>query len=217
MLITIAIVSQRAVALKPIELDHITAAALPLAGGAASLMAQAIDPQPGQVVLVNGASGGVGRYAVQLLSRRGVTVVATATADDADRMRELGAAQVVDFTAGPVAEQVLALYPDGIDGLINLVGWTLDAVPVDALRAGAAVSSTTQVPDADAIAARGLTGGGIMASPTSDVFGPLAESAARGDLHVDVFRVVALHEALDGLAELASGRSRGKIVVDLTR
>ena len=52
-----------AVALKPKELDFTAVAALPLAGAAAFAAVEAIDPQPGQVVLVNGASGGVGSYA----------------------------------------------------------------------------------------------------------------------------------------------------------
>ena len=72
-----------------------------------------MNPKPGDIVLVNGASGGVPRIAVQLLAQLGVTVVATASPATADRMRELGAKDVIDYTAGPVAEQVRALHPGG--------------------------------------------------------------------------------------------------------
>jgi NADPH:quinone reductase-like Zn-dependent oxidoreductase len=211
-----AVVPARTVVLKPAGLNHVTAAALPLAGGAARMVVDAINPQPGQVVLVNGASGGVGRYAVQLLSRLGLTVVATAAPADAERLRELGATQVVDFTTGSVAEKVRTAHPDGVDALINLAGYTLEEVPLDAVRSGGAVCTTTQVPDAETLAARQLSGGGIIASPTRDVIAPLAEQAAKGELHVDVYRVLTLDQALDGLAELAAGRARGKIVVDLS-
>ncbi len=211
-----AVVPARTVVPKPADLDHVTAAALPLAGGAARMVVDSIAPQPGQVVLVNGASGGVGRYAVQLLSRLGVTVVATAAPADADRLRELGADETVDYTAGSVAEQVRATRPDGVDALINLAGYTLGEVPLDAVRPGGVVVTTTQVPDADTLAARQLTGGGIIASPTRDVIAPLAAQAAKGELHVDVHRVLPLDQAADGLAELAAGRARGKIVVDLS-
>ncbi len=211
-----AVVPARTVVPKPADLDHVTAAALPLAGGAARMVVDSIAPQPGQVVLVNGASGGVGRYAVQLLSRLGVTVVATAAPADADRLRELGADETVDYTAGSVAEQVRATRPDGVDALINLAGYTLGEVPLDAVRPGGVVVTTTQVPDADTLAARQLTGGGIIASPTRDVIAPLAAQAAEGELHVDVHRVLPLDQAADGLAELAAGRARGKIVVDLS-
>lgn len=211
-----AVVPARAVVPKPADLDHVTAAALPLAAGAARMVVDAIAPQPGQVVLVNGASGGVGRFAVQLLSRLGVTVVATAGPATGERLRELGATEVVDHTAGPVAEQVRTAHPDGVDALVNLTGYTLEEVPLDAVRPGGVVVTTTQVPDADTLAARGLTGGGIIASPTREVLAPLADQAAKGELQVDVHRVLPLEQATDGLAELAGRRAHGKVVVDLS-
>lgn len=167
-------------------------------------------------MLVNGASGGVGRFVVQLLARRGIEVVATGTAAHQDRLTELGAKAVVDFTAGPVADQVRALYPDGVDGLVSLVGWSLEDVPVDVVRPGGSVSTTTQVPDDDARAARGLSGGGVMASPDRGVIAPLVELAAAGDLQVDVQKVLTLDQAIEGLSELEAGRAEGKLVVDLS-
>lgn len=211
-----AVVPARTVVPKPADLDHVTAAALPLAGGAARMVVDAINLQPGQVVLVNSASGGVGRYAVQLLGQLGLTVVAIAAPADAERLRELGATEVVDFTAGSVATQVRTAHPDGVDALINLAGYTLAEVPLDAVRSAGVVCTTTQVPDADTLAARQLSGGGIIASPTRDVIAPLAEQAAKGELQVDVYRVLSLGHASDGLAELAAGRAHGKIVVDLS-
>jgi NADPH:quinone reductase-like Zn-dependent oxidoreductase len=166
-------------------------------------------------VLVNGASGGVGSYAVQLLRQRGATVVATGTAADADRLRGLGAATVVDFTAGPVAEQVRAAYADGVDALVNLAGFTADDVPLAAVRAGGRVSTTTGAPDVDALTARGLTGSGVMASPTSEVTGPLVEQAAAGTLEVQVDTVLPFERAAEGLATLAAGQAHGKIVVTI--
>jgi NADPH:quinone reductase-like Zn-dependent oxidoreductase len=116
-------------------------------------------------------------------------VVATAAPADAERLRELGATEVVDFTAGSVATQVRAAHPDGVDALINLAGYTLEEVPLDAVRSAGVVCTTTQVPDADTLAARQLSGGGIIASPTRDVIAPLAEQAAKGELHVDEITV----------------------------
>ncbi len=60
-------------------LEWVTAAALPLAGAAATAAVDAVDPKPGDVVLVAGATGGVGSYAIQLLAARGATVLATGT------------------------------------------------------------------------------------------------------------------------------------------
>jgi len=211
-----AVVPVTTVVAKPEGLNHVTAAALPLAGGAAQKAIDALDPQPGHVVLVNGASGGVGRFVVQLLTQRGVTVVATSTPPDAGRLSELGAAQIIDFTAGDTADRVRDLYPDGVDALINLTGDALDEVPLDAVRPGGAVCTTRPVPDAETLAERGLSGGGIMTSPTREDIGPLLDQAANGGLDVDICRVLPLDSALEGLTELAAGRARGKIVIDLS-
>ena len=109
-----------------------TAAALPLAGAAAVAAVDAIDSQRGETVLVNGASGGVGSYVIQLLAARGATLLATGTGEDVERLRALGADRVLDHTTGPVVDQVLAAYPDGVDALVNLAGFTAEDVPLAA-------------------------------------------------------------------------------------
>jgi len=155
-----ALLPAATVVAKPAGLDFTAAAALPLASAAAAAAVDHVDPQPGQVVLVNGATGGVGRYTVQLLATRDATVVATGTATEAESLTALGATTVVDYTTGSVAEQVRAAYPDGVDALVNLVGNTPAEVPLDAVRKDGKVA-TTMAPDADTLAAAGLTGGRI--------------------------------------------------------
>jgi NADPH:quinone reductase-like Zn-dependent oxidoreductase len=201
---------------KPAGLDFITAAALPLAGAAAVQSIEAIDPQPGQTVLVNGASGGVGSFAVQLLAARGVTVVATGTPADADRLTALGATTVIDHTAGPVAEQVRAAYPDGVDALVSLYGMDPAGTPIAAVRSGGKVAGVAAVPDEATLAAAGLTGTSVMATATREVLAPLAEQAAAGTLTVAVADVLPLERATEGLGRLATGGAGGKLVVTLT-
>jgi len=210
-----AVLPAAAVVRKPAGLDFVTAAAIPLAGAAAVAAVDAVDPQPGQIALVNGASGGVGCYAVQLLARHGLTVLATGTREDAGRLMALGAASVIDYTAGPVGEQVLADHPDGVDVLLNLHGHTVDDVPLNAVAKGGAVATTTMAPDADALAGADLTGGFVVAGPVREVIAPLAGQAAAGTLTVDVTTVLPLDEVGAGLATIAGGRARGKIVVKL--
>ena len=210
-----AVLPAVAVTRKPAGLDFTTAAALPLAGAAAVQSIDAIDPQPGQTVLVNGASGGVGSFAVQLLAARGVTVIATGRPEDADRLTALGAAQVIDHTAGPVAEQVRAAYPDGVDALISLYGMDPSATPIAAVRTGGKVAGVAGVPDEATLSAAGLTGTSIMVTPTREVLAPLAQQAAAGDLKVAVASVLPLEQATEGLGRLATGGAGGKLVVTL--
>jgi NADPH:quinone reductase-like Zn-dependent oxidoreductase len=211
-----AVLPAASVVHKPQALDFTTAAALPLAGAAAAQTIDAINPQAGQTVLVNGASGGVGSYAVQLLSARGVTVIATGTTSDADRLRALGAAEVIDYTAGPVAEQVRAAYPDGVDALVNLApAYDPSAVPLAAVRRGGSLASTTALPDEQTLAHADVTGSQIMVAAVREVVAPLAEQVAAGQLKVSVADVLPLDQAAAALNTLAAGGVGGKLVINI--
>jgi NADPH:quinone reductase-like Zn-dependent oxidoreductase len=212
-----AVLPTASVSKVPEGLDFVTAAAIPLAAAAASGTVDALGDavSPGSVVLVNGASGGVGSYVVQLLADRQIEVVATGTAADADRLRDLGAKEVVDYTAGPVVDQVLTSHPDGVDALVNLAGNTPDQIPLGAVKKGCTVSFTTMGPDEEALAGAGLVGFKVMAKPTRDITAPFAQKVAGGSMQVSVAEVLDLDHAAEGLAVLAAGAARGKIVVTL--
>ncbi|HEX2051200.1 MAG TPA: NADP-dependent oxidoreductase [Actinomycetota bacterium] len=213
-----AVLPAAGVARKPAGLDFVSAAAIPLAGAAAAQSIDAVDPQAGQTVLVNGAGGGVGSFALQLLAARGVNVIATGSPDSADRLRELGATTVIDRTAGPVVEQVRAAHPDGVDALINLApGYNAADVPVAAVRHGGKMASTTAMPDEQTLTAADVTGSQVMAAAIREVIGPLAEQVAGGTLKVSVGSVVPLEQAAEALGIIASGKANGKIVVDLAQ
>jgi len=210
-----AVLPAAAVVPKPAELDFVTAAAIPLAGAAAAQAVEAVDAQSGQTVLVNGAGGGAGSFAVQLLAARGVTVIATGTAEKADRLRKLGAATVIDRAAGSVVEQVRTAYPDGVDAVVNLTGMAPADVPAGAVRRGGKVASTTALPDEQTLAAEGLTAQQIMATPVREVVAPLFAQAAAGKLQVSVAQVLPFEQAAAGLATIAAGQANGKLVVDV--
>jgi NADPH:quinone reductase-like Zn-dependent oxidoreductase len=210
-----ALLPAAAVIVKPAWLDFVTAAALPLAAATAAAAVDAVEPQAGQVVLIAGASGGVGSYAVQLLAARGVTVVATGTPADAGRLTGLGAAIVIDYTAAPVAGQLLAAYPEGADALIDLVSYDASSLPLAAVRKGGRVASTLGAADEEMLAGSGLEGVNIMSGPVREVVAPLAEQAAAGTLQVSVGQVLPFEQAADGLATIAAGQAHGKIVVKI--
>jgi NADPH:quinone reductase-like Zn-dependent oxidoreductase len=212
-----ALLPAAAVAAKPAGLSFETAAAIPLAGAAALAAVDAVDPKPGQVVLVVGASGGVGSYAVQLLAARGATVVATGTKQDTERLTDLGATTVVDYATGDVAGQVRASYPDGVNALIDLVAYATQALPLDVVRPGGTVASTLGAADASVLENQQLTGANVMAAPTREVIETLARQVADGTLTADVERVLPLEQADAGLAALAGGQARGKIIITVNR
>jgi NADPH:quinone reductase-like Zn-dependent oxidoreductase len=105
---------------KPDELDVMTAGALPLAGATALAVVEAVSPDDGDSVLIVGAGGGVGSFAVELAAKRGATIIATARGDDDTRLRLLGAAETIDFTSGDLGDVLRERYPNGVDALIDL-------------------------------------------------------------------------------------------------
>jgi NADPH:quinone reductase-like Zn-dependent oxidoreductase len=127
----------------------------------------------------------------------------------------LGADRVFDYTSSPVAEQVRASYPEGVDALIDLVNYTAEDLPLDIVRKGGKVASTMGAIDDETVAAAGLTGVNVMANPSGEVVAGLAGEAAKGALQVHVAAVLPIDLASEGLATIAAGGAHGKIVVTL--
>jgi NADPH:quinone reductase-like Zn-dependent oxidoreductase len=210
-----AVLPAAALVHKPAELDFDEAAALPLAGATAVAVLDAIDLQPGQTVLIIGATGGVGSFAIQLAVARGATVIATGTAADAETLNELGASEVVDYTSGSVATKVRAAHPEGVDALIDLANFSPDGLveAATAVRDGGRVASPLNAIDAGALATRQIIGQNVTANPHREVVAPLVAAAAAGRLTVPVTTTVTLDEASVGLTGFSSRGVRGKNVV----
>jgi NADPH:quinone reductase len=107
-------------AIRPAGLPPERAAALPTAGLTALPLLRAGGFRPGDVVLVTGATGGVGSMLVPMLAKAGAHVIATACAADDSYVRGLGANETVDYRAGDTAGQTLRRHPAGVDAVINL-------------------------------------------------------------------------------------------------
>jgi NADPH:quinone reductase-like Zn-dependent oxidoreductase len=190
------------------------AAALPTASVAAYQAIAEAALVPGRTVLVNGASGGVGQSAVQFASAAGAHVVATGPADLAGHLHALGAAEFVDFTAGPTAEQVAAAHPDGVDVLVDLVSVAGQADALVALvRPGGMAISTNGALDADELAGHDVRAVNLNSAATPDTLRAIAGLAATGALQVRIDAEIALEDAPAAIAAARAGHARGKTVV----
>src|SRR4051794_25241209 len=132
---------QASVAAKPHSLDLAAAGAAPLAGITAIAVVDALALSPGETVLIIGATGGVGSFAVQLAVKAGATVIAPALPEDADYLRGLGVSAQPDRD-GDIVATVRDAHPDGVEALIDLVSYTSGAFD-GALRQDARVASST--------------------------------------------------------------------------
>lgn len=208
----LAVSADIAVARKSAGIGFEEAAALGVAGTTAQAAVDAVSPSSGERVLVAGASGGVGGFAVQLAALRGAHVIATALPDDADRLRELGAAEVVDYR-GDCAETVRSRYPNGVDALIDVVnrGPDFDAM-TELLADGGRVATALQAADAEALAARGIAASNVMTQSDPADLSRLAEQVESKEIVVPIQKVFPLDDAVSALDAFRAGK-RGKLIV----
>jgi NADPH:quinone reductase len=201
----------------PAELDFVTAAALPVAGLTAMGLLEELELSPGAALLVVGATGGVGSFLTQLAARAGLEVIATAEPAFAPRIQELGARHTVDHhSSEPLARQVRALRPEGVDALVDLVGDRLALTPLlELLPSAAVVLSTAGGADEEVLRARGLSGGTYRRPATRQMLEELGGLVAEGKIRVPLERVLPLTEGPDVLAESTRGHLHGKTVLTI--
>lgn len=165
----------------------------------------------GQRVLVNGAGGPVGGYAVQLAHRAGAHVIATASPRSAASVRAAGADEVVDHTATPLLDAVA----EPVDVLLNLAPITAEDFAALATRVrdgGVVVSTTPRVPTPED-PARGVRAATVYVHPDADVLRRLVALVDGGELRVEIARRVPLSELPALHAAADAGQVHGKVVV----
>src|SRR6266851_834180 len=200
-----------ALAAAPGTVELADAAALPSAGLTAwqSLFEHA-GLKTGQSVLINGAGGAVGGYAVQLAKQAGATVTATAGARSIDRIRSYRGDQIVDYTAAPVLQAVAGQRFDVVLNLVRtspeetaqIVGLVADG--------GAFVSTTTPGPED---AGRGVRTVRMFARSDASQLAELVARVDAGDLQIEVAGRRPLTDLAAVHDQAAAGRLAGKTVV----
>ncbi|MCS3408585.1 NADP-dependent oxidoreductase [Serratia sp. AKBS12] len=211
-----AIDQHAALAMVPDAVSLNAAAALPVAAGAALKALEKLALPAGSQVVIVGASGGVGRFAVQLAKLQGLTVIATGAADASASLHTLGADVVLDHHQAPLAQQLQQHYPQGVDGIIDLASDAdgFSALLVSVNRGGAAVS-TLGAAQPERLRQRGLHGGNLNAQINAEELALLVEKVARGELQIPLERIVSIRQAPAMLAANKAGGARGKTVLNI--
>jgi NADPH:quinone reductase-like Zn-dependent oxidoreductase len=193
----------------PAGLDHATAGALGLAGSAAIACLDAVQPGPGEVILVSGATGGVGALVSQFAAARGTTVIATARPGaEEEFVRQQGATHVLDY-AGDVAAQLRAVAPDGVDAVVHLAG---DPVELASLIKVGGRFTTLLSADPGQADERGITATPTYATPVRATLEGLASDLVAGRIRVPVQRTYTLAEIPQAFLDFSAG-TIGKLAV----
>ena len=188
------------------------AAALPLVGLTAwQALFDHAKLTAGQRLMINGAGGAVGGYAVQLAGNAGAHVIATAGPRSSERVRTAGADEVVDHTT----TEVTAAVTEPVDVVLNLA--PIEPAELTALvalvRPGGVVVSTTVWMPAPADEERGVRAVDVFVRNDVDQLARLVGMVDGGELRVDVADRVPLAELPALRADAAAGALSGKVVV----
>jgi NADPH:quinone reductase-like Zn-dependent oxidoreductase len=202
------------VARKPESVGFTEAAALPMPGLTAMDLVDAADPKEGETVLIAGATGGVGSYAVQLAARRGARVIATARQANEAFARGLGATETVDHTRRDIVDAVRTTHPSGIEAIIDVVS-ERDVLGRMAglVKEGGRLASSVYAANVESLAQRSINATNVGAQPDARRLEELSRMVDAGELTVSLERTFPLERAPEALGESRTGHVRGKIVL----
>ena len=201
------VVPVRQVLAKPSELAWEQAGALHVVGATAWAAVRAVDPRPGETVVVSAAAGGVGVLTVQLARRTGATVVGVASEANHDWLRAHG---VVPVAHGDrLVDRIRAAAPT-VDAFIDLFG---DGYVDVALALGVPPDRIDTIIDFAAVEEHGVKADGNAVGARPEVLAELAALLAKGELELPVAATYPLERVQDAYRELERRHTRGKIVL----
>jgi NADPH:quinone reductase-like Zn-dependent oxidoreductase len=192
---------------KPPELAWEQAGALHVVGATAWAAVRAVDPRPGETVVVSAAAGGVGVLTVQLARRAGATVVGIASTANHDWLRAHGVVPVAHGEG--LVDRIRAVAPT-VDAFIDLFG---DGYVDVALALGVPPDRIDTIIDFAAAEEHGVKADGNAVGAHPEVLAELAALLAKGELELPVAATFPLARVQDAYRELERRHTRGKIVL----
>jgi NADPH:quinone reductase-like Zn-dependent oxidoreductase len=208
-----AVASAAMVAKKPSSLSYVEAASVPVV--AVTALQGLFDHarlEAGQTVVIHGAAGNVGAYAVQFARRARLRTIATVGTNDVDYVRALGADKVVDYHTQRFEDEVR-----DADAVLDLVGGETQTRSFQVLRPGGKLISTVSQPDQDRAKRHGVNAAFFLVEVTTERLRKIAELIDRGELKTRVGAVLPLADAREAHMMLEGRRQppKGKIILNV--
>jgi NADPH:quinone reductase-like Zn-dependent oxidoreductase len=203
-------VKQSSIAPKPETVDHVHAAAVPLAGLTAwqALFGNGSQPgldlRAGQTLLILGAGGGVGGFAVQLARWKGARVIGLVRPGQEAQVRELGAEPITDLGAAGT-----------VDAVLDLLGGDVAARAWPHVARGGSFASTLGTPSAEEAAARGARTVAVLTKTNGEQLAQIGALLGARRLRAEVTRTLPLASAREAQEMLENGGVTGKVVLEV--
>jgi NADPH:quinone reductase-like Zn-dependent oxidoreductase len=204
-----AVATDREAALKPQSLTYVEAAAVPLVAETAwQALIDTAKLNAGQTVLIHGGSGGVGSFAIQIAKARGAKVIATASTANQDLLKQLGADVAIDYT-----RQKFEDVAKNVDVVLDSVGKDTLVRSYGVVKKGGFIVSIVGDPDPAELEKYGIHGASISVEPNSSELAEITKLINEKKIKVIVSQTLPLSEALKAHEQVATGHTRGKIVL----
>lgn len=208
-----ALVSAGMVSNKPSSLTHVEAASVPVVAVTAwQALFDHAQLKAGQTVVIHGAAGNVGSYAVQLAHHARVQTIATASTGDISAVRNLGANAAIDYRTQRFEEEI-----QNADAVIDLVGGETQTRSFQALHRGGKLISAVSRPNQDLAKRYGVEAAFFLVNVTSQYLTEIARLIDGGKLRTNVGAVLPLADAREAhlMLERVRPQPKGKIVLDV--
>src|SRR6266404_6043915 len=204
-----ALVTEREAAPKPRSLIYVEAAAVPIVALTAwQALIDTAKLKAGQTVLIHGGSGGVGSFAIQIAKAHGAKVIATASTANQQLLKQLGAGVAIDYT-----KQNFENIAKDVDVVLDSIGKDTLARSYGVVKKGGIIVSLVARPDQSELDKRGIRGASLGVEPNSDELAEIGKLIDEKKINVIVSQTFPLSEARKAQEQVATGHTRGKIVL----
>jgi len=205
------ILDQQAIAHKLPAIDHVHAAATPLAGQTAwQGLFRYGQLKSGQSVLIHGGSGGVGHFAIQFAKARGARVITTVSTNNVAFARGLGADVVIDYKTERFEDKA-----QDLDMVFDLIGGETRERSWQLLKRGGVLVSTLTEPSLETAARHGVRALRYTVEADGSELAEMVDLVASGKVIPHVQRTFRLEEVAEAMAVVEHGGSVGKVVLSL--
>jgi len=204
-----AVVTEREAAPKPKSLTYVEAAAVPIVALTAwQALIDTAKLKAGQTVLIHGGSGGVGSFAIQIAKAHGAKVIATASTANQELLKQLGADVAIDYT-----KQNFENVAKDVDVVLDSIGKDTLARSYGVVKKGGIIVSLVARPDPAELEKHGIRGEALSVDPNSDELSEIGKLIDEKKINVIVSQTFPLSEARKAQEQVATGHTRGKIVL----
>jgi len=204
-----AVATEVEAAPKPKSIRFVEAAGVPVVALTAwQALIDTAKLSVGQTVLIHGGSGGVGSFAIQIAKARGAKVIATASTANQDLLKQLGADVAIDYT-----KQKFEDVAKDVDVVLDSVGKDTLARSYGVVKKGGFIVTLVSRLDQAELDKHGIRGASLSVNPDSSELAEIGKLIDANKIKVIVSQTFPLSEAMKAQEQVATGHTRGKIVL----